>query len=99
MARIKNWKRNKKKERSKLVAYAWRNTETGDTVSVDKMNDGWTAQYFETDANQTRVKGGGYIKQGATQSCARSAAVEWMRNHPYGPKESEKLTEIGKNRI
>jgi len=99
MARIKNWKRDKKKERSKLTAYAWRNTETGDTVSVDKFKNGWEAQYSQSGSNLNQRKGGRVIEKDSTQSCARSAAVSWMRKHPTGVEGSEKLSETAKSRI
>lgn len=99
MARIKNWKRDKKKERSKLTAYAWRNTETGDLVTVDQVKKGWEALYSEIGGNLAQRQGGKVIDKDSTQSCARSAAVTWMRNHPTGVQGSEKLTDIGRQKI
>jgi len=99
MARIKNWKREKKKERSKLTAYAWRNTKTGDLVTVDKVRNGWEATYAEVGGNLAQMQSGKTIDKDSTQSCARSAAVTWMRDHPTGVKGSEELTDIGRQKI
>mgnify|MGYP000479892674 CR=1 FL=1 len=63
MGRIENWKRDKKKEKSKLTAYAWRNIETGDLVTVDKTRGGWKVTYSEIGPNLAQLVSGKTIEK------------------------------------